>query len=153
MLATAVLTTVLAIAAAFACAASLGIRPHVEVSDSMRPLLRAGDVLWLEDLPAREAARGDVVAFARPARRDVVLHRVERITPAGSRLTFTTRGDANTGTESWTIPADGRIGRYGGVRIPAAGRAVRAAQGPPLAVVALLSGLCLGGGALRRIWR
>jgi signal peptidase I len=119
----------------------------------MRPLLRAGDVVWLDRIAARDAEVGDVVAFDDPDRDATVLHRVERVRRAPhGRLAFRTRGDANNASESWRIAADGRIGRYAGVRVPHAGRAVRALGGAPLAIVALLSGAALGALALRRIW-
>ena len=149
----AVLASLGVAAAGVAGAAAAGVAPHVELSDSMRPLLRAGDVVWLDRIAASDAQLGDVVAFDDPERDAVVLHRVERIRARGSRsLAFTTRGDANNASESWSIAADGRIGRYVGFRVPHAGRAVLALQGRPLAAIAALSGLTLGGLTLRRIW-
>src|SRR5687767_11760188 len=148
-----VLALLLAAALAVAGAAAAWVAPHVELSDSMAPVLRAGDVVWLDRIAAAEARRGDVVAFHDPEREAVVLHRVERVraTTAG-RLSFTTRGDANNASETWAIPLDGTVGRYVGVKVPIAGRAVRALQGPPLAILAGVGGLALAGLALRRIW-
>jgi signal peptidase I len=152
-LGTAVLALLLAAALGVGVAAAAGIAPHVELSDSMRPVLRAGDVVWLERIAARDARVGDVVAFDDPKRDAVLLHRVERVRPAPlERVAFRTRGDANNGSESWAIAGEGRIGRYVGVRVPVAGRAVRALHGAPLAIVAVLSGAALAGLALRRIW-
>ncbi|HEX8205470.1 MAG TPA: signal peptidase I, partial [Solirubrobacteraceae bacterium] len=140
-------------ALAVAGAASVGVAPHVELSDSMRPVLRAGDVVWLDRIAAADAEVGDVVAFDDPKRDAVVLHRVEAVRPAPlGRLAFRTRGDANNASESWRIARDGEVGRYVGLRVPHAGRAVRALQGPPLAIVALLSGVVLAALVLRRIW-
>ena len=133
-------------------AAVAGVAPHVELSDSMRPALRAGDVVWLERIAAHEARPGDVVAFDDPQRDATMLHRVERIRRGARRLAFTTRGDANTEREAWTIGAGGEIGRYAGVRVPAAGRAVVALHGVPLAVVALLSVGVLAVLGLHWIW-
>ena len=153
-----VLAALLAAGVAVAVAAAAGVAPHVELSDSMRPVLRAGDVVWLDRIAARDARPGDVVAFDDPERDAVVLHRVVRIRPErrGSlgrgSLAFTTRGDANNASESWSIAPGGTVGRYTGVRVPHAGRVVSALQGPPLAAVAVLSGLVLAGLALRRIW-
>jgi signal peptidase I len=151
--ATALLAALLLAALAVAGGAAAGFAPHVELSDSMRPVLRAGDVVWLERIAARDARRGDVVAFDDPERDAVVLHRVVRVAPGPlGRLSFTTRGDANGASETWAIAPGGRIGRYADVRVPAAGRAVRALHGPPLAALALLSGALLAALALRRIW-
>jgi signal peptidase I len=145
-LASLALAAAVAVALAVAVAAAAGVTPHVEASDSMRPLLRAGDVVWLEDVRAAEARVGDVIAFAHPDRGDTVLHRVVARRRAGDALAFTTRGDANTGVERWSIDAGGVVGRYAGVRVPGVGRA-------PLALVSALSGLVLAGLLLRGIWR
>ena len=152
-LSTTLLVALLLATAIVAGAAASGVAPHVELSDSMAPSLRAGDVVWLDRIAAAEARRGDVVAFTDPERDTVVLHRVEHVRrAAGERLSFITRGDANSASESWAIPDDGRIGRYVGFRVPAVGRTVRALAGTPLAVIAALSGALLALLALRRIW-
>ena len=152
-LAGALLALVALVALAVLVAAALGVRPRVELSDSMAPVVRAGDLLWIDRIAATDATVGDVVAFRAPDRDAVVLHRVVKIDAApGGRLAFVTKGDANTGTERWRIAAGGTIGRYAGVRVPRAGRIVLALAGAPLAAVALLSGLALAGLALRRIW-
>jgi signal peptidase len=118
----------------------------------MAPVLRAGDVVWLDRVAAGEARVGDVVAFDDPEREATVLHRVTRIDDRGGRLAFTTRGDANNASERWTIGREGTVGRYAGFRVPHAGRAVVALKGAPLALVALLSGALLTTLLLRRIW-
>jgi signal peptidase I len=146
-----------AVVALAACALALslaGVRPRVEMSDSMAPSLRAGDLVWLRPVRAAAARAGDVIAFADPAGGSrVLVHRVASVAPAGAgRLAFVTRGDANTGVERWRIGAGGTVGRYTGARLPHAGRLLARAHGAPLAVVALLSGATLAGMALRRIW-
>ena len=141
------LVTVVAAALAVAVGFAAGVRPHVEASDSMRPALRSGDVVWLDGIVAADARVGDVVAFAHPDDRRPVLHRVARIEPAGADLRFVTRGDANSGVERWSVRREARLGRYTGVRVPAAGRAARSPQ-TAAAVVAVAVALLL-----RRIWR
>lgn len=133
--------------------ATTGTRPRIELSDSMRPVLRAGDVLWLDQIPARAARRGDVVAFQDPERPRTVLHRVRAVHPDRlGRLVFRTRGDANTGSETWRIASDGALGRYTGLRIPGLGRVAAVLHGLPLVISALVSSLLLAWLALRRIW-
>lgn len=144
----AALAVALLAALAVAGAAAAGLTAHVEVSDSMRPALRVGDVVWLADIAARDAAAGDVVAFAHPDRRTTVLHRVQRVERAGGRLRFTTRGDANSGVERWSIAADGVLGLYAGLRVPAVGRAT--ALPPSVALAAAVAVVLV---LLRRIWR
>lgn len=152
LVATTLLSALLLAAAAVAGGALVGVAPHVELSDSMVPVLRAGDVVWLDRIAAREARVGDVVAFADPERGAVVLHRVRRVRAERGRLSFTTRGDANNVSETWAMDREGELGRYAGLRVPFAGRAVRALAGAPLAAIAVMSGVVLAGLSLRRIW-
>lgn len=136
-----------------AALAAAGIGPRVEMSDSMRPVLAAGDVVWVKRIVAANARAGDVIAFADPDHERVMMHRVERTdVGAGGRIRFVTKGDANSGDERWTIAAGGRVGRYVGLKVPSAGRVLFATAGAPLAVVAVLSGVALGSLLVRRIW-
>ena len=148
-LVTAILVVLLAAALAVGAGLAAGIRPHVEASDSMRPALRAGDVVWLEGIAAAQVRRGDVIGFAHPDHGRPMLHRVARIEDRGGRLAFTTRGDANSGVERWSVRRDDRLGRFVGVRVPAVGRAaVAAPRHAAPALVALAAFLLLW-----RIWR
>ena len=132
----------------------VGWRPMTEMSDSMRPLLRSGDVVVVAPIAARAAGPGDVVAFADPLGSGrTITHRVITVRERDGRLHFVTRGDANSAPERWTVASDGRIGRVvfrlpriGLVLRPLAGRAGR------LLLVALpLALLCLL--ELWQIWR
>ena len=140
------LAAVVLAALATAVGLTLGARPHVEASDSMRPALRAGDVVWLDEIEAARARAGDVVAFAHPDDRRPVLHRVVRVSASRGRLAFTTRGDANSGVERWTVRRDETLGRYTGLRVPSAGGAASPAVALGVVAVAVLL-------LLRRIWR
>jgi hypothetical protein len=64
-----------------------------------------------------------------------------------------TKGDANGGTETWSVRADGQVGRVV-LRVPKAGYALTALRTPggPLAFVVAPAAL-LGLGLLWRIWR
>lgn len=142
-----------AAALAVLAAALAGTTPRVELSDSMRPAIAAGDVVWLERIPARDARAGDVVAFAEPGGARTLLHRVRRVRRMpGGALSFVTRGDANGSSESWRVAASGVLGRYTGVRLPAVGRGLAALAGLPPAVLAALGALLAALG-LRSIWR
>lgn len=126
-----------------------GLEPRIERSDSMRPAIGAGDLVWLRNVRARDAEPGDIVAFADEDRGRTVMHRVEAIDARRGELAFTTRGDANTGGERWRIARDGRIGRYAGIRLPYAGRVAAALQGP---LTASLAATALALLALNAIW-
>ena len=141
------------VAVAVLALAACGLRPHVEMSDSMNPVLAAGDVLWLQETKASDARTGDVVAFRDPDGGRVLVHRVQRVRRApGGRLEFVTRGDANTGSERWAIPAGGSVGRYTGLRLPALGRLALPAADAGAPLIGLACAAALAAVALRRIW-
>lgn len=109
-------TALCAIAFAALCAVAAvslaGRMLLVERSDSMQPAFSAGDLLVSEHAPAAAIRSGDVVTFADAARGDrLITHRVVAIAHAGASLVFTTRGDANTGAESFAVPASGTVQR------------------------------------------
>jgi len=151
---TCLLTALAILAVGVAGLAAAGVRPRLEASDSMRPLLAAGDVVWLDEIAARDARPGDVVAFRDPERPRVLLHRVRSVGPAPlGRLRFTTQGDATNTPERWHAPRDGTLGRYVGLRVPRAGRWLWSLPGPAAPALAGVSALLLAATALRRIWR
>ena len=157
---------VLAPVASFACglaalillallvARPLGVQALVDRSDSMQPAIAAGDLVLTRLGPPRQARVGDVVTFTDPERAGRLLtHRVveRRLRPDGS-WGFVTRGDANSGSERWSVTAGGSVGRLVG-RIPRAGYVVAWLSTPIVRGLLLgLGGLALGGLLLRRIW-
>lgn len=131
-----------------------GHRPMVEQSDSMAPMLRAGDVLFVKETSAADAEKGDVITFAdseHPGR--TITHRVESVaqTDRGA-LAFVTRGDANTGVERWQARPGAAIGRYV-FRIPKAGYLVEHTRNGVWRVLVVIAALSVCAGALTRIWR
>ena len=125
----------------------------VERSDSMAPTLRAGDLLAVSRIDPDQARPGDVVTFKEPSRPGMLLtHRVVSIHRNGDELRFTTKGDANTGTETWSVEAGGTIGRMV-VRLPGAGRAVVLLGRPQMRFLLItVASLLLAVELLRRIW-
>jgi signal peptidase len=100
---------------------ALGMRSLSVMSGSMEPAIRTGDVIVDEWIHPRDARVGDAITFNDPGRGNVVLtHRVVSIDKRGDRVDFVTRGDANTGSERWSAPAGGSIGRVA-YRVPHAG--------------------------------
>ena len=107
----------LAVVAPFAA----GMRSLSVMSGSMEPAIHTGDVIVDEWIDPAEARVGDVLSFNDPSRAGIVLtHRVVSFKRRGDQVEFVTRGDANTGVERWTAPADGSIGRVA-YRVPYAG--------------------------------
>jgi signal peptidase I len=133
---------------------AFGYRPLVDHSDSMRPAIRAGDLLITRAKPAGSVRRGEIVSFKDPALAGkLVTHRVLTIHRVGSRLDFVTKGDANSASESWSAARDASIGVLV-VRVPAIGRTMAwmadtVVRTAILALAALLLSIAL----LRRVWR
>lgn len=148
-------TLVLAVALLAAAAPiATGLRPEIERSDSMQPVLGVGDLIYARPIAAGQARVHDVVTFADPERPGKTLtHRIRRIRrlPDG-RVAIITRGDANTGTEQWTISPSGRISKMS-FAVPAVGGWLAWIQPRFPAVAVVVVGLLCAGGALRRIWR
>jgi signal peptidase len=133
---------------------ALGYRPLVDHSDSMRPAIRAGDLLITHSEPAGSVRRGEIVSFKDPALAGKLLtHRVVAVHPAGSRLDFITKGDANAAPESWSAARSGSVGVLL-FRVPAIGRAVAWVADPVVRTAILtLAALLLSVALLRRVWR
>jgi signal peptidase len=144
--ATALLVAVLAGRAA-------GFQAMVDRSDSMQPAIGAGDVVLVRTIAPSQASAGDIVTFRDPDRGERLLtHRVVSVRADGDTYAFVTRGDANTGVERWTIPADGSLGRFV-ARVPGAGYAIAWLGIPAVRFTFVAVGaLLLGAAALRRIW-
>jgi signal peptidase I len=140
--------------AAVAVSRPLGYRLLVDHSDSMQPTIAAGDVLLTRMEPAADAAIGDIVTFKDPDGPGKLLtHRVVARRVTGGMYHFETRGDANTGSERWSIAAHGRVGQYVG-RLPQVGYAVaRMADGGLRVVLILGLGAILASRLILRVWR
>jgi signal peptidase len=133
---------------------AFGHRPMIEMSDSMAPMVRAGDVLFIKRIAAAQAGPGDVITFSDPEREGrTITHRVVSVAATGSgQLAFVTQGDANTGVERWRTRPDAAIGRYA-FRVPALGRAVHGTRSIPWRAAVALAGLVLTLDLMRRLWR
>ena len=90
----------------------VGMTPFTILSGSMTPALAVGDVVVDEHIAPADARPGDIVTFPDRTRDGaLVTHRVRSIRREGGSVSFVTQGDANSITERWSAPADGRIGR------------------------------------------
>ncbi|GAC1323999.1 MAG: hypothetical protein NVSMB13_04720 [Mycobacteriales bacterium] len=123
-LASVVLGLAVLLASGAALSAALGWRPLVVRSDSMAPTVRAGDLIFVRRTTAADVRVGQVTAFADYGRAGrLVTHRVVAVSEEGSRRIFTTRGDANSGTEQWSVPGRADVGVQA-LRLPGFGRAL-----------------------------
>jgi signal peptidase I len=140
--------------AALVLATAAGYRPLIDHSDSMRPAVRAGDLLITRAASATRIRVGDIVSFSDPGLGGkLVTHRVVAIHASGARIDFLTRGDANSTPESWSVTRRGSVGRLY-LRIAGLGRPVAWLADPwARTVVLTLVALVLSTALLRRIWR
>ena len=125
----------------------------IVISGSMEPLLPVGSVVILEQVSADQLVVGDVIAFRRPDRPDVVVtHRIVGIDASTAGRGFTTKGDANGVEDPWIVPAQGS-GLRAIAAIPLLGyilTALASAPGRVALIVVPLAALALS--VIRRIW-
>jgi signal peptidase len=133
---------------------AVGDRSFTVRSGSMTPTIETGDVLVTEPISPLSARVGDIVTFRDPEGSGRLFsHRVQAVRPRGETVAFVTRGDANTSTERWNVPADGSVGRAV-YRIPKVGYVlVWTGTVPARIALVAIPALLLCGAALRRIWR
>jgi len=131
-----------------------GYRSFTVRSGSMTPAIETGDVVVAESISPLAARVGDVVTFVDPEGTGKLFsHRVQSVRAAGDEVAFVTRGDANTSTERWRVPADGSIGRVA-YRIPKIGYALSwIDSGPARLALIAIPALLLLWAAMVRIWR
>lgn len=150
-------TALALLAVVLAGASALGLTPYralVVRSGSMSPALETGDLVLAGSIRGADVQRGQVVTFHDPTRASLlVTHRVVAVHDRPDHREVVTRGDANTGTERWTVTAQDRVEVVIG-RVPRAGYltgwlAAPAVKATLLSVLAALA----GGAAIRRIWR
>jgi signal peptidase I len=126
----------------------------IERSDSMRPALTAGDLLVTRRVRPSQVRVGDIITFKEPSRPGILLtHRVTELARQGEHYSVVTRGDANTGSERWSMPASGTVGRLA-LRLPKLGWVASWLARPQVRFTCVaMAGLLLGVELLRRIWR
>jgi signal peptidase len=131
-----------------------GYRSFTVRSGSMTPAIETGDVVVTEPISPLAAKVGDVVTFVDPEGTGKLFsHRVQSVRASGAEVAFVTRGDANTSTEHWRVPAAGSIGKVA-YRIPKIGYALAwVDSGPARLALVAIPALLLLWAALVRIWR
>jgi signal peptidase len=131
-----------------------GFRSFTVRSGSMTPAIETGDVVVTKSISPLAARVGDVVTFVDPEGTGKLFsHRVQSVRAAGGEVAFVTRGDANTSTERWRVPADGSIGRVA-YRIPKIGYGLSwIDSGPARLALIAIPALLLLWAAMVRIWR
>jgi signal peptidase len=99
--------------------AVVGWKPMVVTTGSMQPAINPGDiVLSAPPEPDVQLSTGTVITFEDPARPgELITHRVESVNPDG---TYSTRGDANSASDSYEVAPDELTG-VGRLLVPAVG--------------------------------
>ena len=121
---------------------AFGDRSLVVRSGSMHPAIDTGDIVAVHPIAPASARIGDIVTFKSHGK--LTSHRVRSIERHGASLSFLTQGDANSGQEHWSVPANGRIGRVM-YRVPKLGFVVVQVQTPAgRFVLIILPALLLG---------
>ena len=130
-----------------------GYHPATDRSNSMAPYIHRGDVLFSRPVLAAQVRIGDVITFPDPYFKGILLtHRVraEQLLTDG-RIAFTTRGDANPGSEHWTIAKDGQLTRLS-FRVPEVGTLFIFIDAHPL-YLAIAIVLAVWLALMRLIWK
>lgn len=143
-----------AVVAATVLLLALGVRGLKVRSGSMAPAIATGDVVLQREEPASAIRVGQVVTFRDPdGTGRLITHRVRGVRLREGRVEVVTRGDANTGSERWSVPAGGRVGIVV-ARLPRLGYALAWTQGRAGRLTTLaLPLLALAAWALWGIWR
>lgn len=115
---------------------------YVVLSGSMEPTMSPGDVVIVNDVPASEVEKGDVITFAEGGSERPTTHRVIEVVEQNGEPAFRTKGDANENADrSLVTPADleGKVMSVGGYLfvIPLIGYVIQFA-GTTQGLVALL---------------
>lgn len=129
-------------------AAMLGLQFAVVRSASMSPTIAQGSVVISESVPVDGLRPGDVITRPGTADSGPVTHRLLSAHPVGASTTMVTRGDANTATESWSVPTRSTLQRVRWV-VPSVGDAVSAARSNLTTVIGVVLVLGLLGAAIR----
>jgi signal peptidase I len=119
----------------------------------MTPHVRVGDVVIDRGTSPRRVHVGDVITFVDPTGKPkTITHRIIAVIPSGKRVLFTTKGDANSNVERFTMPAEGRVGLVL-YRVPRVGYVLLWVRRPIGRVVLIaLPALVLLGLELGRLW-
>jgi len=148
---TGVVTGVLA---AFLMSKSMGYERLAVLSGSMEPTISTGDLVLSKEVRPLGVRVGDVVTFRDPKDRSrLITHRVRRYRTKGQDVRFVTKGDANNTVETWTVPAQGSVGRVE-VKLPKLGYLFSWIGYPKRRIFLLLvPAVLLGALEVRSIWR
>lgn len=88
--------------------------PMIVLTDSMKPVIKSGDLIICHTAKPDSIKKGDVITFFDPQGDgdSVVTHRVTEIIKKDNNLSFRTKGDANNAEDLLAVPQKSLIGVY-----------------------------------------
>lgn len=96
----------------FIASLPLGLRVAVRnTTTSMVPAIRPGQEVRITRVPAARITEGEVIAFTKGKRRNIIVHRVIRIIHDASGILFQTKGDNVPHPDRYTVLEEDLIGK------------------------------------------
>lgn len=92
-----------------------GYKPLTVLTNSMKPEINAGDMIFIRDKKASAVKKGDIITF-RLSDENLITHRVVSITDEG----YLTKGDNNNVKDDWVVTPDNMLGEVTAI-LPKAG--------------------------------
>jgi len=86
----------------------------VVTTNSMKPTINPGDLIYVKGVLPSEIQIGDIITFKAPKeyiKGNYITHRVVEIVYIDGELTFKTKGDNNQEVDPWIVHADDVVGR------------------------------------------
>jgi signal peptidase I len=122
-------------------------------SGSMEPTIHTGSVIVDLPIAAKDVKVGDIITFQRPTdATQLITHRVVAVQSGAGGLSFITKGDANSASDSWRVPASGNGYRFW-FSIPGIGFLLAWLQSPIGRILFLvIPAVLLGGLFLYEMW-
>ena len=122
-------------------------------SGSMEPAIHTGSVIVDLPIAAKDVKIGDIITFQSPAdSTKLITHRVVQVESGPGGISFITKGDANSASDSWRVPASGNGYKFW-FSIPGIGFLLAWLQSPLGRILFLvIPAILLGGLFLYEMW-
>lgn len=88
---------------------------YTVLSSSMSPTIHAGDVIVVNDVPASQIEKGDIITFVPPGGAEGsganrITHRVHEVVIQNGEQHYRTKGDALESPDSWLVSPENVVG-------------------------------------------
>ncbi|MBD7909253.1 signal peptidase I [Sporosarcina gallistercoris] len=105
-----------------------GYQPLTVLSNSMNPIFKTGDMLFVKKVDAAEVKVDDIITF-KESGGNLITHRVVEVLTDSGSLSFVTKGDNNNRVDDELVKAESLLGKHT-FFVPNAGYLVNALQSP-----------------------